>query len=546
MPRKKGWKKAEVKRGNRSAVLRNQCKYDNGLDRTEELASLKTENQDIRQVHELDVSKFANDLLNNLPNNLQNSSCTEIRNEEYGDITPRMSESIAEACFENEATVNTVFLTSSETSSTFAHTTGDVSNQNDTALSTFAEGNHDTTSVVSTDKTGISRFEYQCWNSYEMEFGSFHQNAKIFSAESRGFQCTGNALSMLAYAVTTESYCTSLLDKILCDGDQLYCTIINKLKCESKFVQPLLSLEEIPDTFNIGDCHFIVKKQPIISGILIETGFDTGLSTLYSALEKAFVDNSSGLLTTGAICSALFKKRETFFFFDSHSHGRNGLSICDGTSILIAFPSLEDTVAYLYAYYDSLSIDFNTQFDLLPLTIQLHDTADVLGDLSESLLAAYFKDQKVRQQTWQEKVPNNVSGQNKACKTKNRKLYHQMYKRKQRKSLAFKKKEQGQKLKSRKNPSVLAKECAQKQEYRNKPGVLAKECAQKQEYRKKTGVLAKEYAHKQECRKKPGVLAKELVQKQKYRQKPGVLAKELVQKQKSRQKPGVLAKELVQ
>ena len=46
-------------------------------------------------------------------------------------------------------------------------------------------------------------------------------------------------------------------------------------------------------------------------------------------------------------------------FFDSHSHGENGLSSVDGRSILIAFSSLDDLVGFMYAFYDSMRIDMS-------------------------------------------------------------------------------------------------------------------------------------------------------------------------------------------
>ena len=43
-------------------------------------------------------------------------------------------------------------------------------------------------------------------------------------------------------------------------------------------------------------------------------------------------------------------------FFDSHSHGENGLSSADGTSVLMAFSCLDDLIAYLYAFYDIVQL----------------------------------------------------------------------------------------------------------------------------------------------------------------------------------------------
>ena len=60
-------------------------------------------------------------------------------------------------------------------------------------------------------------------------------------------------------------------------------------------------------------------------------------------------------------------------FFDSHSHGKDGLSSIDGRSVLISFSSLDDLVCYMYAFYDSMRIDMGLQFDLLPVRIRKYN-----------------------------------------------------------------------------------------------------------------------------------------------------------------------------
>ena len=78
-------------------------------------------------------------------------------------------------------------------------------------------------------------------------FGSFHQNDERFIDQSRGVQCTCNALCMLIQDKIQNS---SDLDQILYEGDALYNRTITSLKAEGKFVHSLLSLEEIPNTRN--------------------------------------------------------------------------------------------------------------------------------------------------------------------------------------------------------------------------------------------------------------------------------------------------------
>ena len=76
---------------------------------------------------------------------------------------------------------------------------------------------------------------------------------------------------MLSYLTCFEIDNSSTLDKVLDDGDALYRTIINNLKADGKFIHSLLSLDEIPDIFEVGTGKFIVQKQHIISGILVDT-----------------------------------------------------------------------------------------------------------------------------------------------------------------------------------------------------------------------------------------------------------------------------------
>ena len=235
------------------------------------------------------------------------------------------------------------------------------------------------------------------WNACHIIFGSSHQNDRRFSDHSRAFQCTGNALCLLSYSACFELDNSSTLDKVLYDGDALYQTIINNLKADGKFIHSLLSLDEIPDIFEVGIGKFIAEKQHIVSGILVDTHEEHGLPTLHYVLNSALTCVPSGLITIGAMCSAVFKKNDLYLFFDSHSHRQNGLSSVDGASIIISFSSLDDLVTYLYAFYDSMKIDMSLQFDFLPINVRKSNKEQSSKAQLESCLDAYFKDQKLRQ-----------------------------------------------------------------------------------------------------------------------------------------------------
>ena len=74
------------------------------------------------------------------------------------------------------------------------------------------------------------RSSEQLWNASDLVLGSFHQNDVRFSEQSRGYQCTCNALCILSYSLCLDVDNSLMLDKVLCEGDALYQTVISNLK----------------------------------------------------------------------------------------------------------------------------------------------------------------------------------------------------------------------------------------------------------------------------------------------------------------------------
>ena len=91
------------------------------------------------------------------------------------------------------------------------------------------------------------------------------------------------------------------------------------------------------------------------------------LPSLYQDLNSALQASSQVLLMIGAVCSTVFMKDEIYYFFDSHSHGKDGISGPDGSSVLLSFDYIEDLITYLYALYESISIELSFQFEILPI-----------------------------------------------------------------------------------------------------------------------------------------------------------------------------------
>ena len=393
------------------------------------------------------------------------------------------------------------------------------------------------------------------WNASDLVFGSFHQNDGRFSEHSRGYQCTCNALCMLSYAHCGDVDNSMVLDKVLCEGDALYQTVIRKLKSDGKFIHHLLSLEEIPDDFEVEIGKFTLEKFRIVSGPLIDTQ-DLGFPTLHEVLQSAFLSVSSGLLTIGAICSAVFKKKGSYAFFDSHCHGHNGLSATDGASCLMTFSSQDDLVTYMYAFYDSMKLDTNLQYDFLPINVKKSQNKQSYKDEMASHMQAFFNDQRLRQanktQSEVRSIANDLASISiekskkalgaKRNKLQNRTEYFKTYMRKYRQFSAFKAKERESKQSARRNPVFRAKETVyqkeSKQSARRNPVFRAKETVyqkeSKQSARKDAVFKTKERSSKQSARKDPVFKTKERLSKQSSRMNPVFIAKETVYQKESK------------
>ena len=406
------------------------------------------------------------------------------------------------------------------------------------------------------------RSSEQLWNASDLVFGSFHQNDVRFSEQSRGYQCTCNALCILSYSLCLDVDNSLMLDKVLCEGDALYQTVISNLKTDGNFVQQLLSLEEIPDDFEVEIGKFTIEKFEIKSGPLIDAQ-DLGLPTLQEVLQSAFLSVSSGLLIIGAICSAVFKKNGLYVFFDSHSHGENGLSSSDGASSLITFSNLNDLVTYLYAFYDSMKLDTYLQFDFLPMNVRKCEDKQSYKDEMASHMEAYFNDQRLKQamktQSNVRNIPYDllsvlIKDSKKSSGAKRKKLpieYYKNYRRQSRQNPAFKSKEimyqKQSKQSAQKNPAFKTKERESKQSERRNPVFRTKERESKQSERRNPVFRAKETVYQRESkqseRRNPVFRTKERESKQSKRRNPVFRTKERESKQSERRNPVFRAKE---
>ena len=236
------------------------------------------------------------------------------------------------------------------------------------------------------------------------------------------------------------------------------------------------------------------------------------MPTLHEVLQSAFLSVSSGLLTVGAICSAVFKKKGAYAFFYSHCHGHNGLSATDGASSLITFSSLDDLVRYMNAFYDSMKLDTSMQYDFLPINVKKSQNKQSYKDEMAHHMESYFNDQRLRHAKKSQNDVRTISidlssiafeKSKKALWAKRKEFrdrseYFKIYRRKCRQNSAFKGKERDSKQSAKSDPAFRAKEKVYQKE-------------SKQAARKDSVFKTKERESKQSARQNPVFRAKESV-----------------------------------
>ena len=84
----------------------------------------------------------------------------------------------------------------------------------------------------------------------------------------------------------------------------------------------------------------------------------------------------------------------------------------------MSFSCLEDLIAFLYAFYESMRIDLTMQFDLLPISVRKKVYFCTQEKPPENLLEAYFYDQTLCQK--QKAVTTKKIRTNLECKEEER------------------------------------------------------------------------------------------------------------------------------
>ena len=206
--------------------------------------------------------------------------------------------------------------------------------------------------------------------------GNFNQGDEQFSAESRGVQCSCNALVMLCQVQTIFNNIRPYhLDNILQDGDKLYKNSARELQaCGQLARNGYFYHDQLPTNVVIRNTSFIINYDELRYGTLDECR-ESIFEPLHVELPVAFTVSERNILILGGSMMALYKDTTSgqYLFFDSHSRNASGFPDCDGTSCAIIFPNINNLVKYLQALVAKMNLDL-TNFAILPLKITTEQT----------------------------------------------------------------------------------------------------------------------------------------------------------------------------
>ena len=361
-------------------------------------------------------------------------------------------------------------------------------------------------------------------------FASHNQADTMYSSFSRGSQCTCMSLSMILSLQDETHFSTDTLDLVLHHGDNLYRKVVLDLQNAGKFTNSLLSFDELPLALQYRESYFSLVKHTTVYGLPVIQSNDSEILSLHEGLIFALTKSHHLLVMIGAICSAVVMKDNKYYFFDSHSHGPDGLSSPEGKAILKIFEALDELVLFLYSFYISCNIDLQAQFEIMPVSIErfVHNFLNF-----EPTNTTKYTDRQSYMKQYMQKRRQDAKFRQKERNTE------LLGKRIAREDLKYRNKELLGKRTARENPDYRDKE--------RKTEQLGKRTARKEaDYRdkeRKTELLGKRVA-----RENPEYRKKELLGKRTVREDPKYRDKErkteLLGKRVARENPEYRKKEL--
>lgn len=202
--------------------------------------------------------------------------------------------------------------------------------------------------VVINDFVGVS----EPWNNFQgvgvgrwILRGTFSQKDKKFSGKTRDKQGTACASMALAYATVKpeKEWNTETLDEILVSGDKLYNDAVDELIRKDKYKDEKLMITEVPRKFAFDATKEVnIEVQDCLINGIVSAKSNDKICNLKKGLEEFFIDNDTGVITAKTLSMAVWKKDDSYYYYDSHARDEKGIVADFGTACVLRLSNLPD------------------------------------------------------------------------------------------------------------------------------------------------------------------------------------------------------------
>ena len=225
---------------------------------------------------------------------------------------------------------------------------------------------------------------------YKVLCGTLHQGDTRF--QYPGIQCTYLSFyALISMKMKNPSdWNADDIDSCILRGNDRFIDHCLKQKWHPK----MLLTSELPKEITISGSAFECCQTDIdiATGTLAQptsVASNSILYTLADAILHCFEKSDSCLLVCGGQTIAVAKRECTFFVFDSHSRGSNGMQHHSGNAVLVSFSEIQSMIFFIRRLLiDSLRLKPSEQFELVPMAIlekQDANSGSSLGTFSASI-----------------------------------------------------------------------------------------------------------------------------------------------------------------
>ena len=225
------------------------------------------------------------------------------------------------------------------------------------------------------DKPSTSHFDNELSRNNEnwkVMSGKLHQGDNCF--QYPGIQCTYISFWALVYMTikTPMSWNVNDIDSCVINGNARFLE-----HCIQRKLQPQkLLAKELPKfvvvNSNAFECHQLDEEIKV--GTLNQESIDDKVyaDTLSNALFKSLLNSDSCLFVCGGQTIAIAKRENTFYVFDPHSRGNDGLLHHTGSAVLVSFTEIECLTMFIEKLFlRSLRLKSSEMFELVPIQISM-------------------------------------------------------------------------------------------------------------------------------------------------------------------------------